>query len=235
MHVVNKNVNRWSAPQEIFDTLWLYSPRPGLWMTPKGAVMPESPEIVAIQKKITELKEELTRLRRLREPEPVKNYTLKAAGGEPVTLVDLFDGHRDMLLIHNMGRKCPYCTLWADGFNGLADHLMDRAAFVLSTPDEPRVAREFAESRAWRFPVVSHAGTPMAKDLGYEPRPGNHMPGVSALRLNQDRAIERTGSDFFGPGDDYCSAWRLFDLLEDGANEWSPKYSYDISPIKVNF
>jgi len=201
----------------------------------EGLQMPESPEIVAIQKKITELKEELSRLRRLREPEAVRDYELTTAQGERATLTTLFDGHRDMLVIHNMGKRCPYCTLWADGLNGLTDHLSDRAAFILTTPDEPRAALEFAQSRGWRFPVVSHARTSFAKDLGFEPRPGAYMPGVSALRLKENGAIERSGSDFFGPGDDYCALWRLFDLLAEGANEWSPKYGYDISPIKVNF
>lgn len=195
--------------------------------------MPESPEIVAIQKRITELKEELSRLRRLRAPEPIRDYELTIATGERATLTQLFEGHREMLVVHNMGKRCAYCTLWADGLSGLTDHLSDRAAFILTTPDEPRAALEFARSRGWKFPVVSHARTSFAKDLGYEPRPGTYMPGVSALRLATDGSIERTGSDFFGPGDDYCAVWRLFDLLGSGVNEWSPKYTYNISPIKL--
>ena len=36
-----------------------------------------------------------------------------------------------------MGRGCSYCTLWADGFNGLRHHFEDRAAFVVVSPDTP--------------------------------------------------------------------------------------------------
>lgn len=188
--------------------------------------MHPSPEVIEIGTKIRELREQLTKARRAAEPEPVADYTFTSPDGEPVTLASLFGSGPDLLVVHNMGKSCPYCTLWADGFVGFAGHLADRAPFVLSSPDQPAVLKEFSQSRGWNYPVVSHAGTTFAKDMGFEPEPGKFMPGVSAFRKNHDGTIVRTGADQFGPGDDYCSVWGLFDLFKDGAEGWEPKYSY---------
>ncbi|TVS08776.1 MAG: DUF899 domain-containing protein, partial [Phycisphaerales bacterium] len=47
--------------------------------------------------------------------EPVGEYAFTTSDGE-VSLADLFAGKRDLLIIHNMGKRCSYCTMWADGF-----------------------------------------------------------------------------------------------------------------------
>ena len=48
--------------------------------------------------------QKLGQLKRRRAPEPVKDYTLSGPGG-PVKLSSLFDGHRDLIVVHNMGRR----------------------------------------------------------------------------------------------------------------------------------
>ena len=184
------------------------------------------PEIEHLQEQIDELKKQLSAARRKAAPEPVREYTLKRPDGSPVQLSDLFGAKSDLLVIHNMGRKCPYCTLWADGFQGLADHLQNRTAVVIVSPDEPAVMREFAASRGWRLPMASGAGSTFTHDLGYEPEPGRCWPGASGLRKRTDGTLVRTAKAVFGPGDDFCSLWPLFDLLEGGAGNWEPKYTY---------
>lgn len=166
--------------------------------------------------------------------EPVRDYALHNADGSPTSLSALFGSKDEMLLIHNMGRRCVYCTLWADGFNGLIDHFNSRVAFVLASPDEPAVLREFAASRSWRFRCVSTHQCTLAKDLGFEPEPGKVWPGVSALRRTS-QGIARSAYDHFGPGDAYCSIWNLLDLLPEGARGWEPRYSYHESPAEPTF
>ncbi len=80
------------------------------------------------------------------EPETTPDYEFAGQYGT-VRLSELFGDKSDLFVIHNMGRGCPYCTMWADGFNGVLPHLEDRAAFVVSTPDAPDVQRGFAEAR----------------------------------------------------------------------------------------
>src|SRR5262245_53204167 len=108
-------------------------------------------------------------------PDPVKYYTFQRAGGGSVRLSELFGDKADLFVIHNMGQSCPYCTLWADGFNGAYAHLSNRAAFVISSPDTPEKQQKFAESRHWTFPMVSHEGTTFAEDMGYR-QDGGWMP-----------------------------------------------------------
>jgi len=165
------------------------------------------------------------RLRDLRKQMPVEDvqdYALARADGSIVMLSELFGEHDDLLVVHNMGRGCAYCTLWADGFVGLLPHLERRAAFAVSTPDAPEVQREFAASRGWPFAMVSTRGSTFTQDMGYWKEGEGYWPGVSAFRRLADGRIQRVGRDFFGPGDQYCGAWHLFDLLADGANGWQP-------------
>jgi predicted dithiol-disulfide oxidoreductase (DUF899 family) len=183
-------------------------------------------EIDELSRQIEGLKAKLSEARRRRPKETVGNHTLLGTDGVPVSLSALFGEKDDLIVVHNMGRGCAYCTMWADGFNGVVTHLEDRAAFVVVSPDEPAVQAEFAESRGWRFPMVSAAGSGFTHAMGFEDKPGDYMPGFSVFRRLPDGSIVRTGRDFFGPGDDYCSPWRLFDLLDGGVGEWGPKYRY---------
>lgn len=183
-------------------------------------------DIQRIEGEITRLRRELVELRRKREPEPVADWTLAESDASPVKFSELFGSGDELLVIHNMGRRCVYCTLWADGFNGLADHLANRVAFVVVSPDEPAVMCDFASSRKWSFRTLSCAGSSFAADLGFEDPAGSFHPGASGFLRRPDGTIVRTGLATFGPGDLFCSAWHLFDLLPRGAGPWSPKYAY---------
>lgn len=183
-------------------------------------------EIDDIQQQIRDLKAKLTEARRRRPTDPVLDYLLTSANGVPVNLSALFGDKKDLIVIHNMGRGCNYCTMWADGFNGEWHHLEDRAAFVVASPDDPSTQSAFAASRGWRFRMVSVAGSDFSKDLGFEAKPGEFWPGFSAFHRNDDGSIVRTGRDFFGPGDDYCAPWPMFDLLQGGVGAWEPQVEF---------
>ncbi len=152
------------------------------------------------------------------EPQEVQDYDLTNMEG-PVRLSRLFGEHDDLILIHNMGVSCSYCTLWADGYNGLHPHVVTRAGFAVSSPDRPNVQKKFAESRGWKFPMVSHAGSTFAADMGYVSANGGWMPGVSVFR-REGKTILRVSDTGFSPGDDFCTLWHFFDLLPGGVGEW---------------
>jgi predicted dithiol-disulfide oxidoreductase (DUF899 family) len=185
-------------------------------------------EIRAIETRIEELKRKLAAARReAHADERVGDYTFKTEDGASVHLAELFGQKRDLLIVHNMGKRCTYCTMWADGLNGVHHHLENRAALVLSSPDEPAVMKEFAASRGWKFRTVSAAGSAFNRNMGFaDPEDSSVWPGVSAFHRREDGAIVRTGSAQFGPGDSFCAVWHLFDLLKDGAGGWEPKYVY---------
>ena len=183
-------------------------------------------EMRGLHEELGHLRERLNQLKRETAKGEVVDYELTDGAGNTVQLSELFGDQNDLIVVQNMGKSCPYCTLWADGFSGLAEHLSDRAAFVLVSPDPHEVARDFADSRGWNFTVLSSAGGDFKKDLGFENDQGEFMPGVSTFRREGDGAIRNVANDMFGPRDNYCAAWHFFDLLQDGSNDWSPKYGY---------
>jgi predicted dithiol-disulfide oxidoreductase (DUF899 family) len=179
----------------------------------------------AIGKDLEALRKRYDEVRRASAKGKVEDYALQGPKGR-VRLSKLFGKKRDLLVIQNMGRKCPYCTMWADTFNGIAHHVEDRAALVVVSPDAPADQKAFAKKRGWRFAMASSKGSRFKTDLGFESATGEQTPGVSAFRLDDDGTIRNVANDVFGPGDLYCGAWHLFDLLEGGAGDWGPKFAY---------
>ena len=151
------------------------------------------------------------------EPQAVDDYTFATLDGT-VHLSDFFGEHDDLIVIHNMGATCSYCTLWADGYNGIHRHVVTRAGFMVTSPDHPSAQKKLAQSRGWTFPMVSHVGSSFAKDMGYVSAKGGWLPGASVFRREHD-TIVRVSDTGFSPGDDFCSLWHFFDLLPGGAGE----------------
>jgi predicted dithiol-disulfide oxidoreductase (DUF899 family) len=178
-----------------------------------------------LEKKISALKDQLATLHRKGKPRAVTDYVFRKHDGKPLRLSQAFGKHKDLVLVHNMGTFCPYCTLWADGFVSLLPHLQDRAGFLVVSNDPPAKQKAFAKSRGWTFPMASCEGTPFFADMGFTDKEGHFWPGFTTFRKNGKR-VERVARRFFGPGDDFCSAWHFFDHLAKGSNGWSPKFKY---------
>lgn len=189
-----------------------------------------TPEIEALSKEIFEKQRQLSELRRAVAPEPVKDFVLRGKGNVDVSLSALFGDKQDLIVSHNMGAKCPYCTLWADGINGLLPHIENRTAFVVVSPDAPDAQAAFAASRGWNYTMASNADSGFTEAMGFTFEKDGQtymLPGYSTFRKRDDGSIVRIAKTSAGPGDPYCAAWHLFDLLEDGAAGWQPKFRYD--------
>jgi predicted dithiol-disulfide oxidoreductase (DUF899 family) len=183
-----------------------------------------SAQLAEYRRQIADLRDKMREARATAEPEEVPDHVFTNSNGS-VRLSELFGDKPDLIVIHNMGASCPNCTLWADGFNGIYDHLANRASFVVSSPDAPALQKSFVARRGWRFPMVSHDGTTFAADMGYRSEDGGWLPGVSVFRRENNRIL-RVSDARFGPDDDFCSLWHIFDLLPGGAGDWQPKYRY---------
>ena len=185
-------------------------------------------ELAALEEQIFELKRRRIELRKKAHGEQVENYQLTDHNNQSVSLADLFGDQKDLLVIHNMGTSCPYCTLWADGFNGVWQYLTDRSAAVVVSGDPVSTQKDFKEKRGWTFPMYSGEGSDFIHAMGFEGEPhpeyGKFRPGASAFRKQDDGTIIRTAKTWFGPGDDYCAVWHLLDLFEDGPAGWEPNF-----------
>ncbi|MDP4198426.1 MAG: DUF899 family protein [Bacteroidota bacterium] len=189
-------------------------------------------EIEALEQQIVDMQKQLAKLRREQPPERVADYELTEWPGVKVRLSELFGDKDELIVVHNMGKQCSYCTLWADSFIGITKHLEDRAAFVVTTPNDPETQRQFARDRGWNFRMLSTEGTTFKHDMGFEPEPRRYEPGVSIFRKNASGSsvdagfeIEHVSKAAFGPGDAYCSVWHFLDLLP-SERDWHPKYNY---------
>jgi predicted dithiol-disulfide oxidoreductase (DUF899 family) len=181
--------------------------------------------LAAYRREIGALREKMREAQAAVEPEEVADYVLIGAVG-PVRLSELFGGKDTLFVIHNMGRGCPNCTMWADGFNGVLPHLENRAAFVVTSPDDPATQAAFAASRGWRFRMVSHQGTDFAADMGYRSESGGWLPGVSVFK-KEGGSILRVSDQQLHPGDDLCSVWHFFDMIPEGSAGWRAKFAYN--------
>ena len=188
-------------------------------------------EIQDLEAQIFALTMRLNELKRERIGEAVDDYTFRTAEGT-TSLSALFGQHDQLLIIHNMGEKCRYCTLWADGFNGFLPHLEDAMAVVLASKDEPAVQRTFANSRGWRFRLVSHAGSSYADEQSVHPDYAN-APGAVVYERREGR-IYRKNACQFGPGDQYCSLWNLLGLAGLSEAEWTPQFRYWQRPVELD-
>lgn len=189
-------------------------------------------EIQALEQQIYELNTKLVALRKANgDDSEVPNYTFQTQNGD-TTLLELFGDNDKLLMIHNMGQGCRYCTLWADGFNGFLPHLESVMSVVLVSKDAPDVQRRFANGRGWRFRLASHSGGDYIREQSVQEKQGN-MPGAVVYERAGDKIL-RKNRCVFGPGDLYCSMWSLLGLAGLSAGEWTPQYSYWKRPQKLD-
>jgi predicted dithiol-disulfide oxidoreductase (DUF899 family) len=182
-----------------------------------------SEKLAHYRQQIADLRGKMRKLQQSVEPEEVSDYEFSTGEGK-VHLSELFGDNEYLFVIHNMGAGCRYCTLWADGFNGILPHIENRAAFVVASPDEPAAQQKFSTARGWHFRMVSYGDTGFARDMGYRGDDG-WLPGVSVFRKRGQR-ICRVSDTRFGPGDDFCAIWHFFEMLPEGPSDWQPQYKY---------
>ncbi len=190
-----------------------------------------SERIAELQQQIFNSIQELETLQRSNSGDEVPNYSFATETGE-TSLLDLFAGRDKLLLIHNMGQGCRYCTMWADGLNGILSHLESALAVALVSKDAPELQRRMANSRGWRFRLASHGGGDYIKEQTVSEGSDNY-PGVVTYQREGDRII-RLNSSIFGPGDLYCSTWNLLAMAGLGFDDWTPQYAYWARPEKMD-
>ena len=188
-------------------------------------------EITELEAQIFDLTTRLQALRKAYQGQEIKNYRFDTLNGE-VSLLDLFGDNDRLLVIHNMGQGCRYCTLWADGFNGFLPHLESALSVVLVSKDPPEVQRQFANSRGWRFRLASHGGGEYISEQSVAEGSAN-MPGAVVYERDGDRIIRKNRA-VFGPGDLYCSMWNLLGLAGLSEQEWTPQFNYWRRPEQLD-
>lgn len=163
-----------------------------------------------------------------------------------VRLSELFAApDRALVVYHLMYGKaqtepCPMCTMWIDGFNGVASHLARNVDLVIAAAADPGPLRAHARSRGWyRLRLLSCAGNTFKYDLGSEAADGAQHSAVSVFTLDPggpprhmytahpDLAedVRERGIDLLSP------VWHVLDLTPAGRGDWYASLDYGPVPV----
>lgn len=190
-----------------------------------------NPQIAELEQQIYQLNQQLQTLRQDNKAEPVGAYKFATQAGD-TSLLELFGEHDKLLLIHNMGQACRYCTLWADGFNGFVAHLESVMSVVLVSKDSPDEQRKFANARGWRFRLASHGGGAYIQEQSAQAG-ANNSPGAVVYERQDDQVL-RKNACVFGPGDQFCPAWDLLSMAGITEAQWTPQFNYWLPPAELD-
>jgi predicted dithiol-disulfide oxidoreductase (DUF899 family) len=160
---------------------------------------------------------------------------------DQIRLSELFTApNRSLVIYHLMFGKaqenpCPLCTMWVDGCNGVAPHLMENIDFAVVAAADPSAIQAHAESRGWNNLRLFSAGDSSFKfDLGSEEADGAQTEWVSVFSLGPDDTVchvyskgARMSEDRRERGIDLLSpVWHLLDLTPGGRGSWYPSLGY---------
>jgi predicted dithiol-disulfide oxidoreductase (DUF899 family) len=196
-------------------------------------------------------REKVAALRRaLPEGAVVEDYTFEEgpadlnAGDAPtrtVRLSELFSAPgRPLVIYHLMFGKlqtspCPMCTMWIDGFNGVAQHLARNLDFAVAAAADLPELRAHARARGWHnLRVLSCGSSTFKYDLASEDAQGEQDSTISVFtrdatgrvrhfysvhpRMSED--IDQRGIDLLSP------VWHVMDLTPQGRDDWYPDLTY---------
>ena len=177
--------------------------------------MDNTERIASLETEIETRYNELSRLRAQQEPVPIVSYVFAAADGRTVSLADLFGDKERLLLVHNMGRQCPYCTVWADGFSDSYHRLAKKMAFVVTSKETTDAQERNIKERGWTFPMVSSSDNLFLEDLQFV-NGDTLYPGLAYLSRDREGNVFYHGKHLFGSGDNFGMLWHMLDL----AGQW---------------
>jgi predicted dithiol-disulfide oxidoreductase (DUF899 family) len=201
-------------------------------------------ELMQQRERVAALRRSLPQGARLQDYEFLEGPVDLNAGDEPVTTVRLSElftaADRPLVIYHMMyGKKqtkpCPMCTLWVDGFNGVAHHIAQTMDFAVVVAAEPSAIRNHARTRDWKNLRLLSAGASTFKfDLGSEDAAGGQDSTVSVFTKDGDDVVRhsytahpRMSPDTKERGIDLLApVWNLMDLTPQGRGEWYPSLAY---------
>src|SRR3954452_768837 len=155
--------------------------------------------LLAEEKALTRARDELsTRRRNLPMVRVDKEYLFEGPDGQ-VTLLDLFDGRRQLIVRHFMfdpgwESGCKSCTAGADELcDGLFEHLRARETNLVVIARAPFEKLErYRAGRGWSFPLYSSFGS----DFNYD----YHVTLASSVAPVEYNYRDRAGHEAAGTG-----------------------------------
>jgi len=196
-------------------------------------------------------RERVAALRRaLPKGAPIQDYEFQegpadlSAGDSPIRTVRLSQlfsaAGRSLVIYHLMyGKKqknpCPMCTMWMDGWNGVAHHLAQNVDVAVVAAADPAALRAHARNRGWnRLRLLSCGTNTFKADLGSENPDGGQDSQVSVFTRDADGTVRhfysahpRVAPDINERGIDLLLAtYNILDLTPQGRGKWYSSLDY---------
>jgi predicted dithiol-disulfide oxidoreductase (DUF899 family) len=200
---------------------------------------------------LTEHRERVAALRRALPAGPaVEDYSLVAGqldlddqgdAGRSVRLSELFTGPGRALIVYHLmfGKRqespCPMCTMWVDGFNGVARHVLQNADLAIVAAADLPALRDHGRRRGWQdLRLLSAGDSTFKRDFGSEDAQGNQAPLVSVFTRDPDGTLRATYSGSASLSEErnergidlLCATWNLLDLTPFGRGDWYASLDY---------
>ena len=123
--------------------------------------------------------------------------------------------------------------MWADGWNGVVEHLDQNVDFALATLGTVDENSQLVADRGWQnLRWLSAAGNSFKSDFGSADADGNQWPfltvferGADGVRLSYSGAAHISGEHWRGV-DLLSPVWHMLDLTRQGRGDFMPSLSY---------
>jgi len=166
------------------------------------------------------------------------------AGDEPartVRLSELFTGPGRALVVYQLmlGKKqtspCPMCTMWIDGFDAVAEHIMQNVDFAIAAAADLPALRDYARSRSWKNLRLLSCGTSTFKyDMASEDAEGNQDSTISVFTRDAGGTLRHfySGHPWLAEDvnqrgiDRLTPVYNMLDLTPQGRGDWYADLSY---------
>ena len=180
----------------------------------------QTTSLYTLEEELSELEAEVVRLRSSVNGQPVADYLFADWDGRTTPLSKLFGDRDSLIVIHNMGASCSYCTMWADGLNGLLPYLEKASAVAMLNHDGIEKQKQVSKERGWKFRMLDASRTGFFADMGFRDKDNNGLlPGTSTFTRDRDGTVRRQAMAHFGPGDKFCPVFSFLDLLPSETKE----------------
>jgi predicted dithiol-disulfide oxidoreductase (DUF899 family) len=181
---------------------------------------------------------------------PVQDYAFQEgpsdlhAGDRPIRTVrlsELFSRPGRALVIYQLmyGKRqtspCPMCTMWIDGYNGVAQHLAQNVDFAIAAAADPATLRDHARARGWHnLRLLSCGDSTFKYDLASEDADGNQDSTISVFSRDDQGTLRhfytshpQMAEDINERGLDLLSpVWNMLDLTPAGRGDWYAELTY---------
>lgn len=207
--------------------------------------------LLAREKQLTQLRDEIAQARRALPWRRVEKHYLFETPRGTCSLAQLFGQRSQLIVQHFMlgpgwAQGCPSCSFMADHTDGMTLHLAHRdVAFVAVSRAPLADISAFRARMGWQFDWVSSNGSDFNFDFGvsftqeavaagevyynyqHGPSPSEEAPGISVFYRDQAGAVFHTYSTYGRGVEAMMGTYLLLDLVPKGRDERDVPYKME--------